>query len=391
MLLIATPFILLQNYLVEAISVFSGSTFEVAGLEIPIVPVAAMIFAFMVAMLLRRYITRIWIAAGVVAVLMIALSQQIADYYFGHNFYDLQQNWHYIAYGLLAFMMYRDLAPRGIPAARIMLVTYISALLFSTFDEIFQMYMSSRVFDLSDTAKDLWGTLSGIVVLYLVTSTGSDLQAQWKRIRHRKLRRYLAHPPSLLVLMVIFALLLLGFGSLLSDSPYALLVVVFSVSSFVVVFLLIHVSQLSWVRNGLVAIVALALIAQSASYIIYRSDGIVHNQYGLTVYEGIPIIFFDVMIFPDGSFRLVDKKHHFNLRDQDFLNKQQVDIIVIGSGTYGKGGLGFPQKVPVQFVYNPYTKQGTQVIILNNAEACKLFNRLKAEHKNVLFILHNTC
>ena len=391
MLLIATPFILLQNYLVEAISVFSGSAFEVVGLEVPIVPVAAVILALMAAILLRRFVTRMWIAAAVVAVLMIALSQQIADYYFGHNFYDLQQNWHYIAYGLLALMMYRDLAPRGIPAARIMLITYVSALLFSTFDEIFQMYMSSRVFDMGDIAKDLWGTLTGIVVLYLVTNTSADLRAEWNRVRHRKLRRYLVHPPSLLVLMTILALLLLGFGSLLSDSTYALLVVLFGVSCFAIIFLLIHVSQLRWGRNGIVAILALALIAQSASFAIYRSDGIVHNQYGLTVYKGVPIVFFDVMIFPDGSFRLVDKKHQFNSRDQDFLNEQKADIFVIGSGMYGKGGLGFPQKVPVQFVYNPHTKRGTQVIILNNAEACKLFNRLKAEHKNVLFILHNTC
>jgi hypothetical protein len=89
-------------------------------------------------------------------------------------------------------------------------------------------------------------------------------------------------------------------------------------------------------------------------------------------------------------FRLVDKKHYFNKRDQKFFFKQKTNIIIIGTGADGLGGKGFPDKTNF-FIYNPYIEKGTQVIILKNPEACEVYNRLKKENKDVLFILHNTC
>jgi hypothetical protein len=109
------------------------------------------------------------------------------------------------------------------------------------------------------------------------------------------------------------------------------------------------------------------------------------------VYKGIPIVFYDVMIFPNGTFRLVDKKHYFNSRDQTFFMEHKPDIIIIGSGAEGLGGRGFVKQSPHQFMYNPHIQRGTQVIILKTPEACEVFNRLKRERKNVLFVLHNTC
>jgi surface polysaccharide O-acyltransferase-like enzyme len=150
MLLVATPFILLQSFLMEAISGICGTTFPVGDLNIPVLPVVGLVLVIAAGIYFRRRLTRRSIAAVVVAVLMIALSQQITDYYFDHNFYDLQQNWHYLAYAIFAYMMYRDLRPRGWPVARIMLLTFFSAMFFSTFDETFQRFMSSRVFDVSD-------------------------------------------------------------------------------------------------------------------------------------------------------------------------------------------------------------------------------------------------
>jgi hypothetical protein len=96
------------------------------------------------------------------------------------------------------------------------------------------------------------------------------------------------------------------------------------------------------------------------------------------------------MIYSNGSFRLVDKKHFFNQRDRDFLMKQKSDIIMIGSGSDGLGGKGFsdPQHL---FLFNKWSGTGTQVIIQRNSEAIQTFNRLKSEKKNVLFVIHNTC
>ncbi len=391
MLLVATPFVLLQNFLVEKIAEISSSSFELGNMELPISPILAAVLVIVLLVWLRSYLTWTRVLAAGIVVLMNALSQQITDYYFDHNFYDLQQNWHYFAYGIFAYMVYRDLAPRNVPPAKIMLITYLVALSLSAFDEVFQMHMSSRVFDVSDIAKDLWGSLMGIVFLYLIVTKPGTLARQWKRIRHRRLQDYLKNPPTLLVLMFAFAFLLLCYSSLLSEYEYFGYVILLTVVSFTAFLCLMHLSQYRIFKYALIAAFTCAVLLQAYFFVKYRSHNIVYNRHGLTVYKGIPILFFDAMIFPDGTFRLVDKKHYFNYRDQDFFKKQRTDIIVVSSGSRGEGGHGFPVKDPVQFVYNPYIQRGTQVIILKNSQACEMFNRLKDEGKNVLFILHNTC
>jgi len=391
LLLVATPFVLLQNFLVEKIAEISGFSFELGNTELPLLPLLAAVLVIVLLVSLRSYLTWTRLLAPVMVVLMNALSQQITDYYFDHHFYDLQQNWHYFAYGIFAYMVYRDLAPRKVPPAKIMLITYLVALGLSTFDEVFQMHMSSRVFDVSDIAKDLWGSLMGIVFLYLIVTEPGTLARQWKRVRHRRLQDYLKHPPSLLVCMFIFAFLLLCYSSLLSEYEYCGYVVLLTVVSFSACLLLLHLSQYRIFKLALISMLVCVVLLQTFFFVKYRSDNIVYHRHGLTVYKGIPILFFDVMVFPDGTFRLVDKKHFFNFRDQNFFMKQRTDIMVISSGSRGEGGHGFPVKAPVQFIYNQHIQRGTQVIILKNSEACELFNRLKDEGKNVLFVLHNTC
>jgi hypothetical protein len=127
------------------------------------------------------------------------------------------------------------------------------------------------------------------------------------------------------------------------------------------------------------------------SYLQHRGDGIGRHQYGLTVCQGIPVPFFDVLVFPDGRFRPVDKKHYFNPRDRIFIDKQRVDIVLIGNGYRGLGGMGFPHPKGSRFLYNAQTGRGTQVIIETSGEACAHYNHLKEQGKRVLLILHSTC
>ncbi len=108
-LLFATPFILLRNFLQEAIGSVSRFSFGILGMEIPFVVAIGIILAIALVIALRRYITIYRVLAVAAVVLMVALAQKSTDYYFNHKFYDLQQNWHYIAYGLFAFMMFRAL------------------------------------------------------------------------------------------------------------------------------------------------------------------------------------------------------------------------------------------------------------------------------------------
>lgn len=391
MLLVATPFLLLQNFLVEKISELSASSFQLGNTDIPLLPLLAAILAIALIIVYRSYLTRLRILAIVIVILMIALAQQITDYYFDHNFYDLQQNWHYLAYAIFAYMVYRDLAPRKMPLPKIMIITYLAALGFSTIDEIIQMHISSRVFDIGDIAKDLWGSLLGIVFLYLNIAEPRALASQWKRIRFAKVKDYLSNPSGLLVLMFVLAFLFLCFSSLLTEYEYWGYVVLFTIVGFTIFFALFHFSQKRTIKYIILGAFLAALIFQTYFFARHRSDYITHYRYGLTVYRGIPIPFFDIIIFPDGTFRPVDKKHFFNFRDKDFFLKRRPDIILIASGFEGKGGRGFPVNAPVQFIYNRYIERGTQVIILQNPQACQLFNRLKKEGKNVLFILHSTC
>jgi VanZ family protein len=391
MLLVATPFLMLRGFLQSAIGHASIYTVHLGGLPIVVVPTLALIGAIVLLIVVRRAITRRRVLAVAVAALMIALTQQITDYYVGHSFYDLQHNWHYFAYAIFAYMVYRDLAPRGVSIARMMLVTYWAALLFSTFDEAFQRHMSSRVFDVSDIAKDSWGSLIGMTFLYLGGTRAGALLDQWRPLRQRALRGYLAHAPSLYVLMLVLTLLLVCNSSLLCDFRHWPTVVLITASGFAVFFVLFHLSQYRWVKYGLLTVAAVGVLVQAYFFAKYRDDHIMHNRYGLTVYRGIPIVFFDVLIFSDGSFRLVDKKHYFNSRDQAFLMRLKPDILLIGNGAQGLGGRGFPKHTAYQFMYNPYIERGTQVIIQKTGEACQLYNRLKREGKNVVFLLHNTC
>lgn len=390
MLLVATPFLMLANFLQEAIGKLSRASVELSGTSIPVVPVTALIVATVLLIVFRAHITRLRMVAGAIAVVMIAMGQAINDYYFDHKFYDLQQNWHYIAYAIFCFLMYRDLAPRGYPLSRIILITYLCGVSFSSFDEALQLRISNRAFEMGDIAKDAWGALMGLIVLLFGENRFGALALNWRPVRHSRLSDYFRQPSSLLILLFVLSYLLLCLSSLLGEVIYAKLVIILTIIGFVVFFLLLHISQYRGLKYGMLTLLLAGIGLQAYSFVKYRGDYIVHQQPGLVVYKGIPIFFFDVMIFPDGTFRPVDRKEHFRQRDRMFFLKQKTDIIVIGSGTHGEGGNGFPGKWPNQFLYNRYTKGGIQLIILKNPQACELFNRLKREQKNVLFILHNT-
>ena len=97
------------------------------------------------------------------------------------------------------------------------------------------------------------------------------------------------------------------------------------------------------------------------------------------------------MIYPNGTFRLVDKKIYFNNPDKyNTIYALSKDILLIGSGSDGKGGKGFPEEKKAQFVFNPKTKLPLQIIILKTQEACAKFNELKKKGYNVLYVIHNS-
>lgn len=391
LLLVVTPFIMLRNYLQSAIGRLSLSTIPLGGLRIPAVPAAALLVALALLAIFRPRITRRRVIALLVGLFMVAVAQRITDYYFGHRFYELQVNWHYLAYGLFSFLAYRHFRGRGIPIPRCMLLIFGLATLYSAFDEGFQLVITSRIFDMSDIGKDAWGAFTGITMILVGAPHGELAQGRWKKIRHRRLQAYFRSVPSVWLILLVIVLLFLCFASLLTESQHVLTILVLTITSFFAIFALIHLSQYTWGGRVIGLLLLLAVIGLGTSCVRHRRDGIVANRFGLTVYRGIPIPFFDVMVFPDGGFRLVDKKHFFNSRDRDFFNRKASDIILIGAGYRDEGGKGYPQSKGSRFLFSSATGRGVQVIILNSADACRRYNSLKQQGKNVLLILHTTC
>ena len=96
------------------------------------------------------------------------LGQITSDYYIDYKFYDLQNNWHYFAYGFFSFIIYSYYKLKSVPMHRINLYAFGLAGAISIFDEFFQNFMSQRVFDLSDVAKDLWGVVMGLIIINFI-------------------------------------------------------------------------------------------------------------------------------------------------------------------------------------------------------------------------------
>jgi len=389
LLLVATPFVLLRRFLQEAIGSITRYPIELGGRQFPLVPVIALVLLAAAMLAFRRRLTRRILGVSALAMLMVFVGHRIADYYLMHKWYDLQQNWHYIAYGLFAYMAWRDFRGRGMSRARTILITYAAAILYSSFDEAFQHFISSRVFDMGDIAKDGWGAVIGMTVLNLGEREPGNLLDRRPSIRQRRPGGYLSEPASMLAIVTLLNFLLLIFGSLQSDARYAGDVLLWTIGAFVPAVLVLHLSQFRPWRRGLIALGLAALAVLALLAVLHRDEPLREIRPGLLLYRGLPVVHFDLMVRPDGSFRLVDKKEFFTLRDRQCLMSQGDDIILVASGSTGSGGRGFPETGVSQFNFNPSTQGATQVIILSNDLAVPTYNRLISEDKHVLLVYHN--
>jgi len=390
LLLIMTPFLLLQNYLQTAIGIASNIMLEVGSLSIPYTLIVGVIFLAVLVFIARKSIRLFHIGVIVAIFFLFGLGQQVTDYYFNHKFYELQHNWHYIAYSIFAIISWRYGRSKGKTSAQIILYTLLFAFSASTLDEIAQVPLSNRVFDVCDIAKDMYGSVLGNIFVFFVLDNAKILNFKFK-LMHPSVKDYLKNPLTMLFYEYIFVFIFLVLTSTLSEMEYFPLSVLIPAGIFLLLWLGIHLLQFKISRWIVIGLIGISVISLGISIAINFNKGITYNKYGLTVYKGIPIPFLDVMIYEDGSFRLVDKKHVFNKRDQMTILTKCTDILLIGSGAEGKGGRGFPENKPVQFIFNTNTGGMTQVIILQTPEACQVYNRLKKENKNVTFILHNTC
>ena len=254
--------------------------------------------------------------------------------------------------------------------------------------ELFQFFMSQRIFDPSDIAKDLWGVVIGLLVLNFGVEK-NKLDRSVFKIRKNKLREYLKDPVSGYMLLLIFSFCFLFVSSLLTEAKFFFYILLISLLIFGIVFSIIHFYRDELKRLFQVVFI-LAIALQVILFISnYNKDFIRHNNF-LTVYKGIPLLFFDVLFYPDQTFRFVDKKTEFNKTDKELLLKYEPDIVLIGAGKYGEGGNGFPDKGKSHFIYNALNNDGAQVIILDSKKACVKYNELRGRGLRVLFVLHKS-
>lgn len=373
-----------KYYLQNLIGNISESHFEVMGHIIKIVPLLFLTFLLFIIIISLKRINYFRLLSFTFIVLVIYLGQNISDFYIGHSIYDIQNNWHYFAYILFSYLMYRYLKSKKVVPAKIILYTFFTAMIISTSDEMFQLHMTNRVFDLGDIGKDILGSVIGLILIFFIIENGNIIRNGW-HFRQKKISDYLKNPLSLLFLELVFTIIFLSFSSILTDKPVRFNAVIISLTFFVLFFIVFHLSVYKSVRSILFGLVLIQLV----SFAVFSRKDIIYNAKNIVIYKGIPIPYFDVMFFENGSFRLVDKKSFFRYVDLYTINKYTTAILLLGSGENGEGGNGLAKKEKMQFAVNKETKDIIQIIILKNSEAVTLYNNLKKQNKKVAFILHH--
>ncbi|OPZ96430.1 MAG: hypothetical protein BWY70_01766 [Bacteroidetes bacterium ADurb.Bin408] len=193
----------------------------------------------------------------------------------------------------------------------------------------------------------------------------------------------------MLFLETLLALIFLLVSSQLTNHIYVPQVIILTCGGGLVFFILLHAGRtvaVRWIIRS-IGLLILTFILYSA---FLKTPVLKYHGPGKMSYNGIPILFFDFMVYPDGGFRIVDKKESFNIRDKYKIESLNPDILLIGTGSKGQGGKGWEDNAMTEMIYNKSFRQVYQIIKQPNKQACSTFNRLKKENKKVLLILHNS-
>ncbi len=390
MLVMATPFVVVTKFLQGAVNNVSHMMWYPFGIKLPIVGSLAIAMLALFIIWQRKNLTLRRVFGALVVVVMILFAQWVQDLYSNMTIYDLQKNWHYIAYAAYVYIFFAAFHVRGMSVSKMILASFFSAIALSSIDELFQFHLSHRVFDISDIAKDAWGAAMGLVMVLFVSETYTSIDLRKYSIWQKKLSDYWRNPIAAIIVISFFSLILIVISPLLTEYEYLWRCVLVSVAIFIVVMALYHFSRFRAFRIGLLSVIAALMLLLGGNIFLHRNDNITHVSRKLIVYKGIPIPYFDLLIYPNGLPRLTDKKKHFNLQDQRFLKGCEPDILLIGSGYEGEGGKGFKNDEGTFFIYNTKISAAVQVVVTKTHVACKMFNKLKKDGKKVLFVVHNS-
>jgi VanZ family protein len=383
------PFIMLQNYLQLTLRNTAGQIIDIFGIGIPLVllivipPLLALLFVNI------KKITRFRLLTLLFVIAMLFVGQSVSDFYVNFKFYDLQNNWHYLAYCFFTVISYRYLSTKDVPIHRIIIITFLRGLAISLFDEGVQVFISNRVFDLSDVAKDMWGLWLGNILIFFFIGQGEVIK-QFK-IRQKKLKDYIKSPYSLIALQGLFTFEFLFFSANLTNSIYWLQLTVIVLSAALITFFCIHLSQRKLFFRAFIIFFAALAIALGTSFVINKDKGLMSIGNNFIVYKGIPLPYFDVLITSDGFFRFVDKKSELKKGDLSKLNDFYPDIILFAltNKPYVPNQLASVNPMKnTYFLYNHLNGSGIQVVVRNYKDAIDEYNRIRME-KNAIIVIHN--
>jgi len=390
---------LLDIYRTKSISIVFEELSVYAPATICLISIILLLWAVFFRKIVINKITLYKIIFTVIGLLLLILLDYVLNFYGKPNTRYVFCCCHFFAYALYSVLLYRVLWIYKISTIRIVLLIYISALILATIGEFLQTLpkISPGIFDINDIAKDGWGALVILFVTFYFTREGLFCPIKKQTRFQRNIKEYLKSPITLIILLSIFNLLLLIFSYLLTSPIYYYKLILFTCIIFTAVFLILHIIQYRTARRIFYVLSIIVILVQGFLFIKYRKENILFNFYGLTIYKGIPILFFDALIYPNGFFSLVDKKHIFNETDKERLLNLKSDLIIIGSGSNGMGGKGLcsndkSKHGKGECILNMNNEISTKIVILKTPEACNFFNRMKNQNdKKILFVIHNTC
>ena len=371
-LIVATPFLMLQNYLQTTVRL--TGRYEIFG--IPLALLAIVIAVLSVIYLSRKYITLNRSIDFVSMLTLMAFFQNRSDFYLNHNLYDLQYLWHYLAYFFLSLVIYRYCFHYNKSEKHRLYMTLYKTILISLFDEGIQVFISNRVFDLSDVAKDACGAVLGLIFIYFVINNKNIFKEFFGK-RNCKFKEFFTDLTLIHANFIVFVSVYVTISSILSDSQYwyIMFIITFAIYWLVIAFVYLLFSK--W--KIFISVVSAMVIIQAVLILVNYNKGVYSLSEEIVSVRGVIIPYFDFLIYSNGYIRLVDKKDKLNAGDIRTITKYSGDILIVASGVEGEGGQGFTcyeTDENTRFVYSPF-RNPVQVVVLKNGEAFTEYNKLQ--------------
>ncbi len=389
LLLILTPFLLIRNYLQLALKELSQFKLHLFFFEIPLFVFVFLLLSLFCLFIYWKKLKAKYLIIILLLVFLMVIGQNIADFYLDYSYYDLQNNWHYFAYGIFVFIAYRYFKEHIKSDSKLITIIFLKAFIISSIDEGIQVFISNRIFDVSDIAKDLWGVCLGLVVLLFWVK---DYNLKNLNFIIKKAKDYFSEPVSILLHLFMLTLIFLLISSNLTDSRYFVWIILWTLFIYLIYFIFSFICKFRYIKI-LTIFTILLIFGFTVFNFISVKDDIITQKNSMIYYKNIPLFFFDFMVFPNGLIRMTDKKSNFRGNDFIIFKKQNPDLLIISSDKEPYFITGFEHLKFVEFpylMYNEIYNRLIQVLILKQEDAIRQYNRLNKLNKKVLLVIHQS-